>query len=111
MYIPAIVDVQYPRIARIKIFKPLRKLGPSCHEIVEQLSRLELTEITDSQESQQERYICQRPETVVFSIYKLYKELTYYRETARCPIARSTVVSTKSCPTVTCTLPRYILFH
>jgi len=52
VYIPMIVDVQNLWVGRIKISKPFRKLGSSCHEIVEQRSRLELTEVTDSQERQ-----------------------------------------------------------
>jgi len=58
--VPTIVDVQNLRIGRVKISEPFRKLGSSCHKIVEQLSRLKLTEVTDSQERQQERYVCQQ---------------------------------------------------
>jgi len=57
--IPTIVDIQNLWIGGVEISKPFRKLGSSRHEIIEQLSRLELTEVTDSQERQQERYICQ----------------------------------------------------
>ena len=60
MYEPAVEDVLYFRIAGVEVSEPLRKLGSSSHEVIEQLTRLELTEVTDSQERQQKRYICQR---------------------------------------------------
>jgi len=48
MHIPTIVDVLYLWIGRVKVFKPLRKLGSSRHEVVEQFTRLKLTEVADS---------------------------------------------------------------
>jgi len=47
-HIPTVVDVQNLWIARVEVSKPLRKLGSSRHEIIKQLARLKLTEVTDS---------------------------------------------------------------
>ena len=60
MHIPTVVDVLYLWIARVEVFKPLRKLGSSRQKIIKEFTRLKLTEVADSYERQQERYIYQR---------------------------------------------------
>ena len=47
-HIPTVEDVLYLWIGRVKVFKPLRKLGSSRHEVIEQFTRLKLTEVADS---------------------------------------------------------------
>ena len=46
--IPTVVDVLYLWIARVDVFKPLRKLRSSRHKIIKQFTRLKLAEVTYS---------------------------------------------------------------
>ena len=47
-HIPTVVDVLYLWIARVDVFKPLRKLRSSRHKIIKQFTRLKLAEVTYS---------------------------------------------------------------